>query len=79
MAQVCAFGIPHDKLGKEVGAIIVARPGVAVTGQETRDFAGARLAAHKVPRRVLVMDDIPKGAAGKVQRIRLAQQLGLAG
>ena len=42
-----------------------------------RAFAAERLAAFKVPRRVLVMDDIPKGATGKVQRIGLAAKLGL--
>ena len=43
-----------------------------------RAFATERLAAFKVPRRVLVMEDIPKGATGKVQRIGLAGKLGLA-
>ena len=77
VAQACTFGIPHDKLGEEVGVAIVPRPGQSVTEQEIRDFAAARLAAFKVPRRVLVMDDIPKGATGKVQRIGLAAKLGL--
>ena len=79
VAQAVTFGIPHDKLGEEVGAVVVPREGTKVTEQEIRDFAAARLAAFKVPRRVIVMDDIPKGATGKVQRIGLAQKLGLAG
>lgn len=79
IAQVCTFGIPHDKLGEEVGAVVVPRPGETVTEQEVRDFAAARLAAFKVPRKVLIMDDIPKGATGKVQRIGLAAKLGLVG
>ena len=77
VAQACTFGIPHDKLGEEVGVIIVPRPGETVTEAELREFAAARLAAFKVPRRVLIMDDIPKGATGKVQRIGLAAKLGL--
>ena len=77
VAQVCVFAIPHDKLGEEVGCVVVPHPGQTVTEQEIRDFASARLAAFKVPRRVLVMDDIPKGATGKVQRIGLAEKLGL--
>jgi len=77
LAQVVTFAIPHDKLGEEVGAVVVCRPGATVTEQEIRDFAAGRLAAFKVPRRVLVMDDVPKGATGKVQRIGLAQKLGL--
>ncbi len=78
VAQACTFGIPHDKLGEEVGAIVVPRPGESVTEADIRAFAAIRLAAFKVPRKVLVMDDIPKGATGKVQRIGLAAKLGLA-
>ncbi len=77
IAQVCTFGVPHDKLGEEVGAVVVPRPGHAVTEAEVREFASARLAAFKVPRHVRIMDDIPKGATGKVQRIGLAAKLGL--
>ncbi len=78
VAQACTFGIPHDKLGEEVGVVVVPRPGETVTEADIRAFASARMAAFKVPRRVLVMDDIPKGATGKVQRIGLAAKLGLA-
>ena len=77
IAQACTFGIPHDKLGEEVGAIVVPRPGETVTEADVRGFASARLAAFKVPRKILIMDDIPKGATGKVQRIGLAAKLGL--
>ena len=77
IAQACTFGIPHDKLGEEVGVVVVPRPGETVTEAGVRAFASERLAAFKVPRRVLVMDDIPKGATGKVQRIGLAAKLGL--
>ncbi len=77
VAQACTFGIPHEKLGEEVGVAVVLRPGLTATEAEIREFASARLAAFKVPRRVLVMDDIPKGATGKIQRIGLAAKLGL--
>ena len=77
IAQACTFGIPHDKLGEEVGVVVVPRPGETLTEADVRAFAAERLAAFKVPRRVLVMDDIPKGATGKVQRIGLAAKLGL--
>jgi acyl-CoA synthetase (AMP-forming)/AMP-acid ligase II len=78
IAQACTFSIPHDKLGEEVGAVVVLRAGVTATEAEIRNFVAERLAAFKVPRRVLIMDDIPKGATGKVQRIGLAAKLGLA-
>ena len=75
--QVVTFGIPHDKLGEEVGAVIVLREGMQATYREIRDFAATRLADFKVPKKILFMDEIPKGATGKLQRIGLAQKLGL--
>ena len=77
VAQAVTFGVPHAKLGEEVGAIVVLHPGAAATEQDIRGFCATRLAAYKVPRHVLLRDDIPKGATGKVQRIGLASKLGL--
>ena len=78
VAQVVTFAIPHDKLGEEVGAAVVLREGATLTDRELRDFASQRLADFKVPRRIVLLDEIPKGATGKLQRIGLAQKLGLA-
>jgi acyl-CoA synthetase (AMP-forming)/AMP-acid ligase II len=75
--QVVTFGIPHDKLGEEVGAAVVLREGMAATERELRDFVAGRVADYKVPRKLLFMEEIPKGATGKLQRIGLAQKLGL--
>jgi acyl-CoA synthetase (AMP-forming)/AMP-acid ligase II len=77
VAQAVTFALPHDKLGEEVGAAIVLREGAALTERELRDFAAQRLADFKVPRRVLFLEEIPKGATGKLQRIGLAAKLGL--
>jgi acyl-CoA synthetase (AMP-forming)/AMP-acid ligase II len=77
VAQAVTFALPHDKLGEEVGAAIVLREGAALTERELRDFAAERLADFKVPRRVLFLEEIPKGATGKLQRIGLAAKLGL--
>ncbi len=79
VAQVVTFAIPHPKLGEEVGAAVVLREGAAATEAEIRAFAEARLAAFKVPRRIVILPEIPKGATGKLQRIGLAEKLGLAG
>ena len=79
IAEACTFAIPHDVLGEEVGVVVVPREGASVTAQDVRDFAAGKLAAFKVPRQVVVRGDIPKGPTGKVQRIGLAQRLGLAG
>jgi acyl-CoA synthetase (AMP-forming)/AMP-acid ligase II len=78
VAQVVTFAIPHDRLGEEVGAAVVLRDGHDADEAAIRSFAAARLAAFKVPRRVVILPEIPKGATGKLQRLGLAQKLGLA-
>ena len=78
VAQVVTFAMPHDKLGEDVAAVVVLREGASATERELREFVQARLADYKVPRKILFMDEIPKGATGKLQRIGLAQKLGLA-
>lgn len=76
--QVVTFALPHDKLGEEVAAAVVLREGQSATESELRDFLSARLAAFKTPRKIIFLAEIPKGATGKLQRIGLAQKLGLA-
>ncbi|MFL5303261.1 MAG: AMP-binding enzyme, partial [Anaeromyxobacteraceae bacterium] len=75
--QVVTFGMPHDKLGEDVAAAVVLREGQSATERELRDFAATRLADFKVPRKILLLPEIPKGATGKLQRIGLAAKLGL--
>ncbi|MEE2997645.1 MAG: acyl--CoA ligase [Pseudomonadota bacterium] len=77
VAQAVTFAMPHDKLGEEVAAAVVLREGEAAEEGEVRKFVSGHLADFKVPRRVLILDEIPKGATGKLQRIGLAEKLGL--
>ena len=76
VAQVVTFAMPHAKLGEEVACAVVLREGMVVVEQEIRTFASGRLADFKVPRKVVILEEIPKGATGKLQRIGLAQKLG---
>ena len=78
VSQAVTFAVPHGSLGEDVAAAVVLRDGAAAGQDEIRGFAAARLAAFKVPRQVLLVDEIPKGATGKLQRIGLAAKLGLA-
>jgi acyl-CoA synthetase (AMP-forming)/AMP-acid ligase II len=78
VGQVVTFALPHDKLGEEVAAAVVLREGQTATESELRDFLSNRLAAFKTPRKIIFLEEIPKGATGKLQRIGLAQKLGLA-
>ncbi len=75
--QCVTFAIPHAKLGEEVGAVVVLRADCDCTERELRDFVAQRAADFKVPRKVLFVAEIPKGATGKLQRIGLAAKLGL--
>jgi acyl-CoA synthetase (AMP-forming)/AMP-acid ligase II len=77
VSQVVCFAMPHPKLGEEVAAVVVLKEGQAATERELQDFVGQRAAEFKVPKKILFMDEIPKGATGKLQRIGLAQKLGL--
>lgn len=74
--QAVAFAVPHPTLGEDVAVAVVARKDATVTAKEIREFAFARLAGFKIPSQVIVVDEIPKGPTGKVQRIGLAEKLG---
>lgn len=75
VAQAVAFAIPHASLGEDVAAAVVLHPGVYATPPELVAFASQSLAYFKVPRRIVVLAEIPKGPTGKVQRIGLAKKL----
>ncbi len=79
VAQVVTFAMPHSKLGEEVAAAVVLREGHTLEESALRDFAALRLAQFKVPRKIVFLPEIPKGATGKLQRIGLAEKLGLSG
>ncbi|MGH8671589.1 MAG: acyl--CoA ligase [Burkholderiales bacterium] len=76
--QAVTFAVPHDKLGEDVAAAIVLHDGADATEKELREFVANRLVEFKVPRKILILEEIPKGATGKLQRIGLAEKLGLA-
>jgi oxalate---CoA ligase len=75
--QAVTFALPHPMLGEDVGAAVVLREGATATEKELGAFLSERLAAYKTPRKILFLAEIPKGATGKLQRIGLAQKLGL--
>jgi acyl-CoA synthetase (AMP-forming)/AMP-acid ligase II len=77
IAQVVCFAVPHAKLGEDIAAAVVLSEGSAMREKSIRAFAAERLADFKVPRSVVIIDEIPKGATGKIQRIGMAEKLGL--
>jgi long-chain acyl-CoA synthetase len=68
VAEVAVIGMPHDDLGEEVGAAVALKPGASATPEELRAFAKDKVAAYKYPRRVWLVDSLPKGPTGKILR-----------
>jgi acyl-CoA synthetase (AMP-forming)/AMP-acid ligase II/thioesterase domain-containing protein len=77
VAQAVTFAISDPRLGEEVAAAVVSKPDSDVDERALQDFVAEELAPFKVPRRIVLVDEIPKGPTGKVQRIGLADRLGI--
>ncbi len=77
VAQAVTFAMSDSQLGEEVAAAVVLAPEAQLDERSLQDFVAAQLAPFKVPRRILVLDELPKGPTGKLQRIGLAERLGI--
>jgi acyl-CoA synthetase (AMP-forming)/AMP-acid ligase II/acyl carrier protein len=77
IAQVVTFAAPHTLLGEDVAVAVVLKDGYTASEMELKKFTAQKLADFKVPRVVLFLKEIPKGPTGKLQRIGLAEKLGL--
>jgi len=78
VAQALTFAVPHARLGEELAAAVVLHQNVGATGHDIRLFAATHLAAFKVPRQIYIVEDLPKSPTGKLQRLGLAEKLGLS-
>jgi len=74
--QALAFAVPHPTLGEDLAAAVVLRVGTDADEQELRGHVFSELAPHEVPSRILLLEALPRGATGKLQRIGLAERLG---
>jgi len=75
--QVVTFAVEDKMLGEDVAAAVVLAEGASLSEAELKEYANAHLAKFKVPKHIRFLDEIPKGATGKLQRIGLAEKLGL--
>ena len=73
VAQAAAYAVAHPRLGDDVAAAVVLHPDSRVTPIELREFLSSHLATYKIPRRIVIVDQLPKGITGKVQRKRLRE------
>ncbi|MDO8378884.1 class I adenylate-forming enzyme family protein [Phenylobacterium sp.] len=76
VAEVCVFGVPDERLGEEVGAAVLLRPGHSLTADELRTHCMTLMAKHKAPRYVWFLDEaIPRNASGKFLKRALRESL----
>ena len=76
VAQAVVFPQPHATLGEEVAAAVVLRAHGAASEQDLRRWVAARIAEFKVPRRIIVVQEIPAESSGKIRRSQLAEHFG---
>jgi len=76
VAEAAVVGIPDAALGEEVAAFVTLRPGAQVDGDELVAFCRGQLAAFKYPRRVSIVEALPKSATGKVLKWQLTSHEG---
>ncbi|MFD3492274.1 long-chain fatty acid--CoA ligase [Streptomyces sp. NPDC058690] len=72
VAEAAVIGLPNPDLGEEVGAAVVLKPDAAATAQELRDYVKGQVAAYKYPRKVWIVDALPKGPTGKIIKREIA-------
>jgi acyl-CoA synthetase (AMP-forming)/AMP-acid ligase II len=75
VVEAAVVGIPHEVLGEDVAAVVVLGAGASTTADELREHCAGALADYKVPRRIVVVDELPRNATGKVLKAQLQDQL----
>jgi fatty-acyl-CoA synthase len=71
ISEVAVIGLPDERWGEAVVAIVALKPGAELTLEELRDFAAERLARYKVPSRLEKVEVLPRNPAGKVLKFEL--------
>lgn len=77
--QAVAFAVPDPALGEEVAAAVVLEEGEEVGEETLQRQLQDKLSVAKIPKRIVFVDEVPKGPTGKLQRIGLAERLGVTG
>ena len=68
VAEAAVIGIPDEKFGEEVVAVVAPKPGETIDVDELKAFVKERVAAYKYPRKIEVVKELPKGPTGKIMK-----------
>ncbi len=71
IVEAAVIGVPHEKHGEEVKAVVALKKDATLTGEELIAYCKEKLAAYKYPRLVEIIDELPKGATGKILKREL--------
>lgn len=74
VSDVQVIGVPSEAYGEEVMACVILKEGEEMTEEEVKEFVGARMAKHKVPRYIRFVDSFPTNAAGKIQKFKMREE-----
>lgn len=74
VSDVQVIGVPSEAYGEEVMACVILKEGEEMTEEEVKEFVGAKMAKHKVPRYVRFVDSFPTNAAGKIQKFKMREE-----
>lgn len=74
ITQAAVIGLPDEKWGERVVAVVVRRPGEELTEGDLRTFCKSQIAGYKTPKQVIFVDNLPMSASGKILKYQLRQQ-----
>ena len=76
--EAAVIGLPDERLGEEVAAVVSVKPGQEASEEDLIAFTKERVAAYKYPRSIRFVNSLPKGATGKILKKELKQQIGVS-
>ena len=74
MREISVFGTPHPEWGEAVTAVISLKPGKSVSSSELVDFVRPKLGKWELPKHIEIVEDLPKGVTGKIDKFALRQE-----
>lgn len=75
VVEAAVIGLPDEVMGESVCAVIKLKKGAACTEEELKEFVKAQMASYKVPNKIIFTEDFPVTASGKIQKVRLKDQV----